>query len=508
MCAQNYLFVCYFRRVNQNATSWRCFLRPTLMEWSGPAPNGPPPLSFCFRHLWLGPNRGIGLHPQEVCVDDHIFLGGNPTVPEALSGEVASIMWSVVTPGVEVEFSPSAFEANPQVYIDQVTTFEVTMTLNDGSTCSSQVTLMPIEQPTLDLPTSIVQCDGVLQVQFVNATPSNSVFIDYQVNWGDGTVETLDWAEGFSHAYDQAGSYSVGVIADLGLCSNSASVEVFVGSAPSSPNLVIDPTVCSSSSLELVWQGLSDYPLGTAWLLEVEGAPAFSGQVQAGTSDTLTWQFGSVNDCVDALSSVSFYAEALNTCSSPTEPSVGSAEVQVQLEPTADVSLVGDSCAQVTLQVGEHTFCPDLLEHQWSVTQNGHDLESIGSPIQVTTHWDLNFCILRGDAPPPPEAAMWPQRCRLLGNRLPHSRVHRQHCPVLVHPSLGRFEKGGGHETDSQFGRWFTFDSLGHFLIELGGAAGCGDFTLSASVLVTEVPELQLSSYDSGQGSIKIHRFP
>ena len=52
--------------------------------------------------------------------------------------------------------------------------------------------------------------------------------------------------------------------------------------------------------------------------------------------------------------------------------------------------------------------------------------------------------------------------------------------------------------TDSQFGRWFSFDSLGHFLIELGGEAGCGDFTLSASVLVTEVPELDLSSYDAG----------
>ena len=34
-----------------------------------------------------------------------------------------------------------------------------------------------------------------------------------------------------------------------------------------------------------------------------------------------------------------------------------------------------------------------------------------------------------------------------------------------------------GMTTDSQFGRWFTFDSLGHFLIELGGEAGCGDFT-------------------------------
>ena len=188
-------------------------------------------------------------------------------MPEALSGEVASLVWSVVTPGVSVEFYPNAFDDNPQVYIDQITTFQVTMTLSDGSTCSSEVTLMPIAQPTLDLPETLVQCDDNLNIQFVNSTPSNSVFINYDVNWGDNTEEALDWAEGFAHAYEQPGSYQIDVTAHLGLCSNTAAVDVFVGSAPETPNLLIDPNVCSSSSLELVWQGLSEYALGTGWYL-------------------------------------------------------------------------------------------------------------------------------------------------------------------------------------------------------------------------------------------------
>ena len=88
----------------------------------------------------LGCLVDAGISPQEVCIEDHIALGGSPTVPEALSGEVASLVWSVVTPGVSVEFYPNAFDDNPQVYIDQITTFQVTMTLSDGSTCSSEVT--------------------------------------------------------------------------------------------------------------------------------------------------------------------------------------------------------------------------------------------------------------------------------------------------------------------------------------------------------------------------------
>lgn len=495
---------------------------------------------FWVTHAWAQPDGlgclvDAGISPQEVCIEDHIALGGSPTVPEALSGEVASLVWSVVTPDVSVEFYPDASDENPQVYIDQVTTFQVTMTLSDGSTCSSEVTLMPIAQPTLDLPETLVQCDDNLNIQFVNSTPSNSVFINYDVNWGDNTEEALDWAEGFAHAYEQSGSYQIGVTAHLGLCSNTAAVEVFVGAAPETPNLLIDPTVCSSSSLEIVWLGLSEYALGTGWYLEVEGVPAFSGLIDDETSDTLVWEFGEVTDCVDALGSVSFYAEAVNTCSSPTEPSVGSAEVQVQIEPTADITIVGDSCAQLTLQVGDNTFCPDLQDFVWEVTQDG-------SPAALSTldggpqesHWVFladsghyevvlqamnascgsasdtsSFCV---EMPTP---TSWDvgdfvdgsalQRC--IGDSIflgIDSLVPVCADDISMSWSITPLDTlsdlaSVGMTTESQFGRWFTFDSLGHFLIELGGEAGCGDFTLSASVLVTEVPELHLYSYDAGQ---------
>ena len=158
----------------------------------------------------------------------------------------------------------------------------------------------------------------------------------------------------------------------MGLCSNTAEVEVFVGSAPESPNLLIDPTVCSSSSLELVWQGLSNYAFGTAWSLEVEGVPSFSGLVNGETSDTLVWEFGEVTDCVEALGSVSFYAEAVNTCSSPTEPSVGSAR---KCASPSRAHGRHDHCWRLLcasdLQVGDDTFCPDLQSYAWGVTQDG-----------------------------------------------------------------------------------------------------------------------------------------
>ena len=93
-------------------------------------------------------------------------------------------------------FYPDAFDTNPQVYIDQVTTFQVTMTLSDGSTCSSEVTLMPIAQPTLDFPETLVQCDDNLNIQFVNSSPSNSVYIQYDVNWGDNNEESFGLGRG------------------------------------------------------------------------------------------------------------------------------------------------------------------------------------------------------------------------------------------------------------------------------------------------------------------------
>ena len=54
-----------------------------------------------------------GITPQEVCLADHISLGGNPTVPSALTTDVANIQWTVVTPRVDASFEPSATPLHP-----------------------------------------------------------------------------------------------------------------------------------------------------------------------------------------------------------------------------------------------------------------------------------------------------------------------------------------------------------------------------------------------------------
>ena len=67
------------------------------MAWSSSKWTATLVLMFSASLAWAQPGGlgclvDAGISPQEVCVDDHIFLGGNPTVPEAFSGEVASIM--------------------------------------------------------------------------------------------------------------------------------------------------------------------------------------------------------------------------------------------------------------------------------------------------------------------------------------------------------------------------------------------------------------------------------
>lgn len=491
-----------------------------------------PFLSFAQPGGGLGCLVDAGISPQEVCVDDHIFLGGNPTVPTALANEVASIEWTVLAGDPNVEFSPNAFVANPQVYVLEPTTFGVTLTLNDGSVCTNEITLYPIEAPTADFPEDIHQCDGDLSVQFVNSTFSNSVFTTYEVNWGDGSTETLSWSDGFQHLYDQPGSYQVHIVVHLGTCTNEADIDVFVGTAPSTPELVVDPSVCSSSSLDVVWANLTDYPWGTAWSLEVEGFPAFSGTVGAGTNDTMTWEFGAVTNCVDVLGQVSFYAEAVNICSSI--PSANNAEVEVQVEPVADVVVVGDSCAQVTLQVGPDSFCPEFLDFVWEVSDSNGPVNWVtlgggatqpywvaladSGHYQVVQHASnagcgtdsdtATFCI---EMPTPTHWSVGDMvngaaftRCIgdsvLLGI---DSLIPVCQDSLDIFWSVMALDDQGdaasvGMSTDSDFHRWFTFDSLGHFLIQIGGGAGCSDFVLSASVLVTEVPDLELASYDAG----------
>jgi len=496
-------------------------------------------LSFVLVHAFayaqpggLGCLVDAGISPQEVCIDDHIFLGGNPAVPEALANEIASVQWVVLSGDPNIDFFPSAEVENPQVYVEEPTTFGVTLVLNDGSVCTDEITLLPIESPTLNFPESIVQCDGNLEVQFINLTPSNSVYITYNVDWGDGNVETLSWADGFQHEYEQAGAYTVNIQGLLGSCPAAATIDVFVGTVPENPMLIVPASVCSSSSLEVVWANLSNYAWGTAWSLEMEGVQAYTGIVGAASSDTLVLEIGSVTNCVDVLGQQSLFAEALNLCS--TIPSASNAEVEVQFEPVADISVVGDSCAQVTLAVGDGSFCPEFLDLSWEVTQGGSAAnlvtlaggatQSYWVALADSGHYEVvlqasnsgcgtdsdtaAFCI---EMPTPTHWSVGDMvngaaLTRCIGDSILlgiDSLIPVCQDSLSISWSVTSLNEQGdagsvGMTTESDFQRWFAFNDLGHYLIQVSGGAGCSDFVLSASVLITEVPELTLSSYDSG----------
>ena len=130
----------------------------------------------------LGCVIDAGISPQEVCKGDHVVLGGNPTIPYNLSQEFASVSWSVLE-GDSVAFDPSPYVPNPSVQVDVTTTFLVELVLNDGSVCSSTITLIPITEPMLDLQGSWTQCGGSTLLSFYNTSPSNSVAITYDVDW-------------------------------------------------------------------------------------------------------------------------------------------------------------------------------------------------------------------------------------------------------------------------------------------------------------------------------------
>ncbi len=496
----------------------------------------------CLNPLWAQPGGGgglgclidAGISPQEVCLNDHVFLGGNPTIPTALSSEVASLEWIVVAGGADVSFVPSPYVPNPQVYITESTTFQVTMVLNDGSMCTSQTTLHPISAPTLTIPESIVHCDGSTTVQFFNATPSNSVYITYDIDWGDNEIETdLTWASTFQHTYDVEGSYDVQVHANLGMCSNIDSVNVFVGTEPEPPTIIVPSSVCSASTLDILWSNLSEYPLSTGWGLSIEGNLEFMGVVNESTSDTLTWTFSEIENCLDVWGSVSLFAQAFNACS--TTPSNANAEIQVELAPVAHAMVLGDSCGQITLSTGPETFCPELLDFSWEVLSEDEGaswLTVAGGPDQSLwiavadtgqhevvlhasndgcgSHSDtISFCV---EMPTPTHWSIGdmengPALYRCIGDSL-HLGIDsltsvcgNEISLVWTVTALDTISDLASVSVtgSSGFDSWFGFSEVGHFLIELDGSAGCGEVSLHASVLVGEPPTLSLTSYNLGQ---------
>ena len=85
----------------------------------------------------------------------------------------------------------------------------------------------------LDLQGSWTQCGGSTFLSFYNTSPSNSVAITYDVDWGDGSMDSaLPFATAFQHDYASLGQYDVQVSATLGTCVNEETIEVFWAPRP------------------------------------------------------------------------------------------------------------------------------------------------------------------------------------------------------------------------------------------------------------------------------------
>ncbi|MGB1055632.1 MAG: gliding motility-associated C-terminal domain-containing protein [Flavobacteriales bacterium] len=479
----------------------------------------------------LGCLVDAGISPQEVCIEDHVFLGGTPTIPSALAGEVSSIQWSVVSPDIDVEFSPNAEVPNPQVYVTQPTTFEVALVLTDGSSCSSQITLIPIEEPSLDLQGSWTQCDGSTQLWFYNTAPSNSVDVTYDVFWGDGEVSLdLTFASAFEHEYDAQGGYNVTVNAELGFCSNVEHLDVFLGSPPDPIILDIPEVACFGGNVEFEWSNLNDYPLGSAWGIAMDGELQFAGEVTMETVNNFAWSFGQVESCAEALASHSILVDIENECSPPASLLQ---EVVVNEEPVADFALAADSCAVVQFTLGEDVFCPDLFDVLWSISEIEGSVEpetlagsassnfwttsllpgEYAASLQVGSEacgYDMDtvsFCV---EMPPP---LTWGTGL-LNGGQFNICQGETLEiwadslssvCGEAIQTQWTLSALNG--QTDLSSVIWieeypwshaWTFPSPGTFLVQLDGSGGCGELNLYAQIVVTNLPSVELVSFDMG----------
>lgn len=480
----------------------------------------------------LGCVVDAGIDPQEVCQLDHIQLGGAPTVNETLSAEAQSLEWTVVS-GANVEFMSPTSAENPMVQIEETSVFQVTLTLTDGSVCVDSITLVPIVEPTLDLQGSWVQCDGSTSLTFYNTSPSNSVDITYDVAWGDGqTTEDMPFASAFQHTYDAEGAYSVEVSASLGSCVNEETVDVFLGTPAGTVELVVPEEICSGAELAFDWNGLYDYPLGSSWQILIDGLPAFSGLVDEETEESFTWSFDPADNCLDAIASHTVYAEVVNAC---LPPASGQANVQVNLAPQADFVLGADSCSVVQFSLGDATLCGNLFNVEWNIT-NGAG-EEVAPPTisgaQNALYWQTqldtgayqailtvqnegcgistdtaNFCIemhAPSDWNAPSlsnggEVAICvgdsvelgiEDMISICGSELSTTWTLSDLTPSSNLASVTVLEA-------SDWSRRLKFDEPGLFLVELDGSLGCGDLHLFATVIVAELPVLEVQGFNNG----------
>ena len=487
-----------------------------------------------------------GFASVDVCKNDAYELGGSPTVPVEFNAQVASLTWEAVgDPNFPFD-DPS--EPNPEVLISATTTFIVTLVLTDGSVCTDDITLTPVTVPNITLfgtgdteadGSTFANCAGNNLVTFANVTPPYSPAMVYDIDWGDGDNETATGTN-FEHLYDGPGLYEVNVSGTLDLsCTASTTAQVFVGSAPVTPEVTVSDQACTGLTTPIGLSNLTDYTAGTSLTIQVGANVVAQGLVEDLTPP-LFWT-PAVGNCIDALGSQVLVTTVENACGS--ELTQNPVYIQLDLAPDFDVFAYG--CGNVQFQ--SDPVCP-LVEQaiEWKFyvgdIEDGTEyapffiqgnntsayVEADFAPGNYTVELSADgcngetisstqtFCV--GQTPP----TQWAQvggaanvaECEgtivCVGQPFTWAVDEVMAiCSDEVPTTWSLYEVGGGadlNQVNANENDWSytgVFDQPGAYLITFEAETECGVLDLSCNFVVEQFPDFELVSYqNSVQDSI------
>lgn len=290
-----------------------------------------------------------GYEELEVCKDAPFTLGGSPTIDPVFADQIASLVWTA--DGQGYDFGPSANDPNPQVLVSNPTTFTVTLTLEDGSVCEDEITLIPIVSPTVTLfgagmtelnNGEFTNCGGYT-VNLINITPPNNPFATYQVDWGDGTVDDYD-TPNFEHEFSDDGLHEVTVSADLDGCTDEEVIQVYVGTEPVVPLVNMASSTCTGDTETLFINNVDEYTEGTSFQIDCAGINIHAGAVESWPG-SVSHTFDAIN-CTDALGDVDIITTATNACGSSQDIH----SLSVVLSASADIAIFATGCSDVSFE--------------------------------------------------------------------------------------------------------------------------------------------------------------
>ena len=216
-------------------------------------------------------------------------------------------------------------------------------------------------------------------------------------------------------------------------------------------------------------------------------------------------------------------------------PSASSlANLNLTVDPQAEVVVTGDSCEVFQLDLGEQIECPQIFDVAWNVTQDGASVNpstiaggdgnafwmaslppgtynasvQVGSAACGYAEDNASFCIEMT----PPQVWGTPG----YGNGVQIDLCEGESLDLWIDPleafcgadistswTLSALSQEAQLSSVStlEAGEWsrsWVFGAPGVYLVELNGTAGCGELNLFAEVVVTDLPSLELVSYDDG----------